>query len=119
LYADALLDTHLVPRAVYEMQSAFYPTVSAAFGTPLDTRHDWVKSDWEMFAAAVAGDDTRGEMISRLAGWIGETPTNSPATDLYQAQTGGYAEGLPHFAARPVVGGWFALLVLGQVGIQG
>jgi hypothetical protein len=119
LYADALLQTNLVPRSVYEMQSAFYPTVSDTFGTPLDTRHDWVKSDWEMFAAAVAGDDTRNEMVSRLARWVGDTPTNSPATDLYQAQTGGYAEGLPHFAARPVVGGWYALLILGQVGIQG
>jgi hypothetical protein len=115
LYADALLQTHLVPRAVYEMQSAFYPTIAEAFGVPLDTRHGWAKNDWEMWAAAVAGESTRTEMVARLAKWIGETSTGSPATDLYEAATGGY--GPVPFAARPVVGGWFALLALGRAGI--
>jgi hypothetical protein len=115
LYADSLLQTHLVPRSVYEMQSAFYPTIAEAFGVPLDTRHSWAKNDWEMWAAAVAGESTRTEMVARLAKWIGETSTNSPATDLYEATTGGY--GPVPFAARPVVGGWFALLALGETGI--
>lgn len=117
LYADALVGTKLVPREVYEMQSAFYPSIAEDFGVPLDTRHGWAKNDWEMWAASVAEDDTRGEMVGRLARWIGETSTNSAATDLYQADTGGYADGPPHFIARPVVGGWFALLALGRVGI--
>jgi len=115
LYADALLQTHLVPRSVYEMQSEFYPTIAEAFGVPLDTRHGWAKNDWEMWSAAVASESTRAEMLARLARWIGETSTNSPATDLYEAATGGY--GPVPFAARPVVGGWFALLALEETGI--
>lgn len=115
LYADALLETDLVPRAVYEMQSAFYPTIAEAYGVPLDTRHTWGKNDWEMWSAAVASESTRMEMIARLARWIGETSTNSPVADLYDAVTGGY--GAVPFKARPVVGGWFALLAIDQIGI--
>lgn len=115
LYADALLNTALVPRSVYEMQSAFYPTIAEEFGVPLDTRHTWGKNDWEIWSAAVASESTRTEMLARLAKWIGETSTNSPVADLYDAVTGGY--GAVPFKARPVVGGWFALLTVDAIGI--
>lgn len=112
LYADALLRLDLVPRSVYDMQSAFYPTVSYDFGIPLDTRHKYTKSDWEMFAAAVASDSTKNMMIHDLAKFIDQTHTSSPMTDLYDAETGNWPDGAGHFAARPVVGGHFALLAL-------
>jgi hypothetical protein len=117
LYADALLSTSLVPPSIYRIQSAFYPTIAETYGIPLDTRHGWAKNDWEMWSAAVAEEDTRTEMLARLAKWIGETSTNSPVTDLYEASTGGY--GAVPFKARPVAGGWFALLAVGSVGVPG
>lgn len=46
LFADRELGLNLVPQSVYEMQSAFYPTVEARYGVPLDTRHDLAKSEW-------------------------------------------------------------------------
>ncbi|KAK3066258.1 hypothetical protein LTR53_017468 [Teratosphaeriaceae sp. CCFEE 6253] len=52
LYADALLETRLVPREVYRMQSDFYPTVADKYGVPLDTRHNYTKNDWEMCVSA-------------------------------------------------------------------
>ena len=97
------------------MQSAFYPTIAEEFGVPLDTRHTWGKNDWEIWSAAVASESTRTEMLARLAKWIGETSTNSPVADLYDAVTGGY--GAVPFKARPVVGGWFALLTVDAIGI--
>ncbi|OWP04752.1 hypothetical protein B2J93_4034 [Marssonina coronariae] len=109
LYGDKLLGLNLVPPSVYDMQSAFYPTVEEMYGVPLDTRHNYTKSDWEMWAAAVASDETREMFISGLAKWIDETPTRNAMTDWYDAQTGGSAGG---FTARPVVGGHFALLAL-------
>jgi hypothetical protein len=112
VYADAMLGLELVPQSVYDMQSAFYPTVTDDFGIALDTRHNYTKSDWEMFVAAVASDATRNLMIHDLAKWINETPTNLPMTDLYDAQTGSWPVGAGHFASRPVVGGHFALLAL-------
>ncbi|KAI1875575.1 uncharacterized protein JN550_001861 [Neoarthrinium moseri] len=111
LYANSLLGFgDFVPRAVYDMQSTFYPTVALEYGVPLDTRHTQTKSDWEMFAAAIASADTRDIFIQKLANWINVTPTNRPLTDLYDAASGDYP-GL-QFTARPVVGGHFALLAL-------
>lgn len=94
------------------MQSNFYPTVALEFGVPLDTRHNWAKSDWQMFAAAVSSDSTKKMFISKLASWIGRTTTNRAWTDLYNADNGDYAGDNLHFTARPVQGGTFALLAL-------
>ena len=112
LYADRLLGLNFVPQSVYDMQSAFYPTVALEHGVPLDTRHSWTKSDWQMFAAAVASPETRTMFVAKLAGWIGSTATASAMTDLFDAGTGGWPEGGPQFKARPVVGGCCALLAL-------
>ncbi|PBP22484.1 glutaminase GtaA [Diplocarpon rosae] len=109
LYGDKLLGLNFVPQSVYDMQSAFYPTVEEKYGVPLDTRHNYTKSDWEMWAAALASDETKKMLISDLAKWINETPTNKAMTDWYDAQNGGFGGG---FTARPVVGGHFALLAL-------
>ncbi|PMD18325.1 DUF1793-domain-containing protein [Hyaloscypha hepaticicola] len=110
LYADRLLGLNLVPQSIYEMQSAFYPTVAQTYGVPLDTRSIVTKSDWQMWTAAIASRSTKAMFISLLANWINETPTNRAFTDLYNTQTGDFADGA--FIARPVVGGHFALLAL-------
>jgi hypothetical protein len=114
LYNDKLLNTNLVPQEVYDMQSAFYPTVQEKYGVPLDTRNRYyTKSDWELFCAAIASDETRDMFISDLAKWVNETPTSKPFTDLYQTNDGSFPPGI-EFKARPVMGGLFALLLLEQ-----
>lgn len=45
--------------------------------------------DWELFAAAIASDETRDLLIKDLATWVNETPTSRPLTDLYDTTTGG------------------------------
>ncbi|KAK0104462.1 hypothetical protein ONS95_004751 [Cadophora gregata] len=109
LYGDRLLNLNFVPQSVYDMQSTFYSTVEQKYGVPLDTRHNYTKSDWEMWTAAIASDSTQTMFISDLAKWINETPTNKALTDWYDVQTGDFGGG---FTARPVVGGHFALLAL-------
>ncbi|KAI0402538.1 glutaminase GtaA [Xylaria palmicola] len=113
LYANSLLGfgDSFVPRSVYDMQSAFYPTVALEHCVPLDTRHTYSKTDWQLWAAAIASPETRDGFIRRIARWINVTPTNRPFTDLYDCASGNYPPGL-QFAARPVVGGHFALLAL-------
>ncbi|MCJ1451234.1 hypothetical protein MMC28_001570 [Mycoblastus sanguinarius] len=113
LYGDRELGLDLVPQAVYDMQSNFYPTVGEQYGVPLDTRHDYTKNDWQMFVAAIASANTTQMFISDIATWINETPTNRAMTDLYNATGGDYAS-IPDltFTARPVVGGFFSLLAL-------
>jgi hypothetical protein len=111
LYANSLLSfDDFVPSSVYDMQSAFYPTVALEYGVPLDTRHTQTKSDWEHYVAAIASQSTRDMFYQKHATWINDTPTQRPLTDLYDAGTGDYP-GL-QFTARPVVGGHFALLAL-------
>jgi hypothetical protein len=112
IYADKLLNLNFVPQSVYDMQSAFYPTVALEYGVPLDTRHTWTKSDWEMFVAAVSSPSTKTMFISKLANWIGNTTTQLAMTDLFDAGTGGWPENGPQFKARPVMGGTYALLAL-------
>ncbi|KXX77889.1 hypothetical protein MMYC01_205785 [Madurella mycetomatis] len=112
IYADALLSLDFIPRSIYDMQSAFYPTVANEHAVPLDTRHNWAKSDWEMFAAAVASTGTRDMLIEKLANWVGATSSDRAMTDLFDSETGGFPRDGPTFVARPVVGGFFALLAL-------
>lgn len=88
LYSDRLLNLSLVPQSVYDMQSAFYPTVELKYGIPLDTRHNYTKSDWEMWAAAIASESTKKMLIHDLAKWINETPTQTACTDLYDTKNG-------------------------------
>jgi hypothetical protein len=113
LYANSLLGFgyDFVPQAVYDMQSDFYPTVALEYCVPLDTRHSYSKTDWQLWAAAIAKPATRDDIISRIAHWINVTPTHRAFTDLYDCGSGDYPGGL-QFTARPVVGGHFALLAL-------
>lgn len=103
------------------MQSAWYPTVSQIFGIPLDNRHSYTKSDWEMWTAATCSPSTRRLFVDAIAYWLNYTTTDLPFTDLYNTiDTGGYPNddnGNPiYFIARPVQGGQFALLALGAKG---
>lgn len=112
LYADRLLSLDFVPEEIYNIQSDFYPTVALEYGVPLDTRHNWVKSDWELWAAAIANDDTRDMFIAKQVHWISQTSQTTPYGDLLDGDTGGYTSA--EFIARPVQGGLFSLLALPQ-----
>ncbi|KAL2264443.1 hypothetical protein VTK26DRAFT_8 [Humicola hyalothermophila] len=112
IYADKLLGLNFIDQSIFDMQSDFYRTIANEYAVPLDTRHTWTKSDWEMFAAAVAGPETRDMFISKLAHWVGATSTDRAMTDLFDSVTGGYPVEGPTFVARPVTGAMFALLAL-------
>ncbi|KAG6182265.1 hypothetical protein E4U36_003461 [Claviceps purpurea] len=111
IYPDKVLGLDFIPQDIYDMQSNFYLKNQKKYGVILDTRNVWTKTDWEMFAAAVAKPDTKRMFISKIARWINETPTWRAMTDLYDVNTGGYPGGL-QFTARPVMGGLFSLLAL-------
>ncbi|KAL7933233.1 DUF1793 domain-containing protein [Trichoderma chlorosporum] len=110
LYPDKALGLQFIPQSVYDMQSDFYQTKANKYGVILDTRGTLTKTDWEMFAAAVAKPKTKAMFISLIAKWINETPTWRAFTDLYDTNTGGYPGN--QFTARPVVGGVFSVLAL-------
>ena len=100
-----------IPDYIYANQSTFYSSALQKYGLPLDSRHLYAKSDWEFYAAAVASESVRSEILDRVARWLNETSTDRPMTDLYDTEgEGGFPN--PYFFARPVVGGHFAFLAL-------
>lgn len=116
-YMDRLLGLGVVSPQVYEMQSDWYALQSQVYGVPLDSRHLYTKSDWEMWAAATCSAETRRLFVNAIAHWINSTSTEFPLTDLYDTVgVGGYPGNLV-FKARPVVGGHFSLLALYRAGL--
>jgi hypothetical protein len=115
IYPALLLNLTVIPREIFELQSAWYPQVSQMFGVPLDSRNSWTKSDWEMWTAACSLPSTRKLFVNALANWINQTSTDKAFTDHYQTiGTGGYTTFA--FIARPVAGGHFSLLALQKAG---
>ena len=114
-FPNILLNLNLIPQSLYDIQSAWYPTTSQIFGIPLDNRHSYTKSDWEMWTAATCSPQTRRLFVNALGYWLNHTDADRPFTDLYETiDTGSYpASPWPiYFNARPVAGGHYSLLAL-------
>ncbi|WAQ85622.1 hypothetical protein PtA15_6A250 [Puccinia triticina] len=119
LFADRLLNLKLVPQSIYETQDKFYPSVSNDYGVPLDSRHTWAKTDWQMFAAGASiSTQTRDLFTAKLVKYLQANKVNAGFPDLYETQTGEYpgrsstSTWRIEFINRPVVGGHFAILAL-------
>ena len=114
-YPALLLNLSIIPDSLYEMQSAFYPSVSQLFGVPLDNRHTYTKSDESLWTAATCKPDTRRLFVNGLAYWLNVTSTETAFSDLFETVGEGEFPVSPmpvFFRARPVVGGHFSLLAL-------
>ncbi|KAG0709752.1 hypothetical protein DFH29DRAFT_978606 [Suillus ampliporus] len=98
LYADKLLGTNVFPESVYDMH---------AYGVPLDTRHTYTKSDWELWTAAIMTNTTARDMfIDSVYKYAADGESNQPLGDWYETLDGT----VDGFRARPVVGGHLALV---------
>lgn len=109
-YADALLGTGLVPKAVAAKEAAWYLSRANTYGVPLDLRHTYTKADWELWTAAWLRDHREIRDVLIESAYLFATTTGSrvPFSDWYDTTTG-RQQG---FQDRPVVGGMFALLTL-------
>ncbi|KAF5390714.1 hypothetical protein D9757_002684 [Collybiopsis confluens] len=115
LYADKLLQLNLFPDDIYTMQTNWYKTVQGAFGVPLDTRHTYTKSDWQIFTSAIMTDTAVRDMfISSVTKFASGGTSSQPLTDWYDTVSGAPQS----FRARPVVGGHLALLALDNASIS-
>ncbi|KAM0789067.1 hypothetical protein ACM66B_003130 [Microbotryomycetes sp. NB124-2] len=118
LFGDRVLNLGLFDDKLYEWQTDWYRTRKNAYGVPLDSRHGWTKSDWEMFAAASTTDvETRDMFISLLVKYLQANQVDAGFPDLYETDSAKFpGQDNPdwniEFIARPVVGGHFALLAL-------
>lgn len=101
---DKLLGLKLFDDKIREKEVAYYLKKQNKYGTPLDSRRAFTKSDWLVWAASLASSkDDFVNMINPLWDFINETSIRTPFTDFY-----GTLDGLQReFQHRSVLGGIF------------
>jgi len=105
---DRLLDLGLFSEEVTRMELAYYKTKCNAYGLPLDSRSDYTKSDWQLWATALAEDPAFTELIvDRMWDFLRESPDRVPFCDWYFTSH----PKIRGFQARSVQGGLFIKLL--------
>ncbi|KXT00156.1 hypothetical protein AC578_3299 [Pseudocercospora eumusae] len=118
LYIDVLLNLETFPPEAHTLQSAYYPSVRAESGVALDSRVNWGKTDWMLWAAAVAqrsgNEDVKDMFVDDVHAFISNGQSTIPFGDRFYVSTSGSDEAgtWDSYRARPVVGGHFALMAL-------
>lgn len=99
---DKIFRSNLFSQKVYETELAWYESHINTYGTPLDSRKDYTKSDWICWCAAMSEDDAQAKkLMAPIAAYLEKSPTRIPFGDWYDSVTGRYE----HFIARSVQGG--------------
>ena len=105
---DKLFGTNIMPAYVSEAEIRNYRNKANAYGTPLDNRRTYTKTDWIIWAAALG---SRREDFEALVDPIWEaynaSPSRVPMTDWYDTVTSVQCG----FQCRTVVGGYFMQLL--------
>ena len=105
---DKLFGFSLIGQEVCEAETAYYIQKSNRFGVPLDTREDYTKADWILWAAALTDDREKCEVLyGPVVNYLAQTPSRVPFGDWYDSTRGD----IVHFINRSVVGGCFAPLL--------
>lgn len=106
---DLIFESGLWDKEFYAKESAYYREKCNPYGAPLDSREDYTKSDWLMWAAAM---DATGQNVETFAqcilAFLEHSPDRVPFSDWYQTVSG-RQQG---FQNRTVQGGIFMPLFL-------
>lgn len=101
---DDILGLGLFPQAVKSRELEWYRKVAKKYGPALDSRQDYTKLDWVIWAAALS--DTKegfNALVEPVYRMLNETNSRVPMTDWYMVDSGEFRQ----FMARPVVGAVF------------
>lgn len=99
---DKIFGSELFSEKIYEKELAWYVDKINTYGTPLDSRATYTKSDWICWCAAMANNQEQAEkLIEPIADYLENTKSRIPFGDWYDTVTGKYQQ----FIARSVQGG--------------
>ena len=101
---DVFFGFGLFDDSFFSEETRRYLDEANAFGVPLDSRADYTKSDWQLWAASLSrSPEVVAELSRPMAKFLEETATRVPFSDWYDTKTGKYIA----FIARSVQGGLF------------
>ena len=101
---DKIFQSGLFSENVAKKEISWYLNRANAYGTPLDSRASYTKSDWLLWIAAMAEKKAdRKAIIAPVAKYLRETSSRYPFSDWYDTVSGAYC----HFKGRSVQGGIF------------
>lgn len=105
---DDFLSFGLFPKKVREKEVAYYLKQKSRYGTPLDNRETYTKTDWLVWAAGLTDDQEETEaLIAPIWDMLNETNSRVPFTDWYDTKDAHHKG----FRNRTVIGGVFILLM--------
>ncbi len=105
---DKILGLSLFAPELYENEVDCYVSRLNEYGTPLDTRNTYTKSDWLVWAAGLTDrENKRAELLDSLDRYLKNTPDRIPFSDWYDTVSGKSVG----FCNRAVQGGCFILLL--------
>lgn len=108
---DKFFGSGLFSAQVYEKELAYYVKKTNPYGTPLDSRREYTKSDWILWCAAMTEEEEQARaLIAPVADYLENTESRVPFSDWYETVTGAYC----HFIARSVQGGIFMPVLMKQ-----
>ena len=109
---DKVWNTHLFSDEVYEKELSYYIQKANEYGTPLDSRSTYTKSDWILWCASMAKEKEQAKkLIQPVAHYLENTVSRIPFGDWYFSDTGTYCQ----FIARSVQGGIYMPMYLNKV----
>ena len=112
---DLIFESGLWNSEFYTTESKYYREKCNTYGVPLDSREDYTKSDWMMWAAAFDPEGQNVDKFSRcIFDYLENSPSRVPFSDWYQTKSG-RQQG---FQNRTVQGGIFMPLLLRKVATE-
>ena len=105
---DKILKLDLFSQDLFEREIDCYIERMNKYGTPLDTRKEYTKSDWLLWVASLTNDEKRSKLfVERLDEFLKTSPDRVPFSDWFESVGGEHH----YFRARTVQGGCFVLLL--------
>lgn len=111
---DSIFGLNIFDSEIKKKEIAYYKKMQNEYGAPLDSRRQYTKTDWLVWAATMADDKEDFEyLVNPIMKYLNDTPCRTPFTDWY----GTIDRMQRNFQHRSVLGGIFIKL-LSEKGMQ-